>query len=170
MSVSGVPPRRGRPPGKRSHHDFDPIAYIRKDTHARLINLGVWESNGHPGKRRPSIGTSIVETDRIFLVANLRNWIGYGQLLDTERRAVILVLIQRVLILGQATEDTRGGIDDSHRPPSKPEAVNRSKRFEFWSHSKWLLAEHAQLVAILLVFRLLVLDVLADDLLIAPYR
>ena len=29
-----VPPRRGRPPGKRSHPDFEQItAYIRKDTH-----------------------------------------------------------------------------------------------------------------------------------------
>jgi hypothetical protein len=47
--------------------------------------------------------------------------------------------------------------------------VNRSKRFGFWSHSKWLLAEHAELVDPL-VFLLLVLDVLADDLLIASYR
>ena len=29
-----MPPRRGRPPGKRSHPDFEQItAYIRKDTH-----------------------------------------------------------------------------------------------------------------------------------------
>ena len=29
-----LPPRRGRPPGKRSHPDFEQItAYIRKDTH-----------------------------------------------------------------------------------------------------------------------------------------
>jgi len=29
-----VSPRRGRPPGKRSHPDFEQItAYIRKDTH-----------------------------------------------------------------------------------------------------------------------------------------
>ena len=29
-----VPPRRGRPPGKRSHPDFEQItAYVRKDTH-----------------------------------------------------------------------------------------------------------------------------------------
>ena len=29
-----VPPKRGRPPGKRSHPDFEQItAYIRKDTH-----------------------------------------------------------------------------------------------------------------------------------------
>jgi hypothetical protein len=29
-----VPPRRGSPPGKRSHPDFEQItAYIRKDTH-----------------------------------------------------------------------------------------------------------------------------------------
>ena len=29
-----VPPRRGRPSGKRSHPDFEQItAYIRKDTH-----------------------------------------------------------------------------------------------------------------------------------------
>ena len=29
-----MPPKRGRPPGKRSHPDFEQItAYIRKDTH-----------------------------------------------------------------------------------------------------------------------------------------
>ena len=47
--------------------------------------------------------------------------------------------------------------------------MNRSKRFGFWSHSKWLLAEHAELLDPL-VFLLLVLDVLANYLLIAPYR
>jgi hypothetical protein len=40
-----VPPRRGRPPGKRSHPDFEQItAYIRKDTHhavkIELLNNG----------------------------------------------------------------------------------------------------------------------------------
>ena len=40
-----VPPRRGRPPGKRSHPDFEQItAYIRKDTHhavkIRLLQNG----------------------------------------------------------------------------------------------------------------------------------
>ena len=35
-----VPPRRGRPPGKRSHPDFEQItAYIRKDHHAVKIEL-----------------------------------------------------------------------------------------------------------------------------------
>lgn len=49
------------------------------------------------------------------------------------------------------------------RPPVKPEAwFCEPKRFGFWSHSKWLLAEHAELVDPL-VFLLLVLDVLADD-------
>jgi len=47
--------------------------------------------------------------------------------------------------------------------------VNHSKRFGFWSHSKWLLAEHAELVDHL-VFLLLVLDVLPDTLFVAPYR
>jgi hypothetical protein len=40
-----MPPRRGRPPGKRSHPDFEQItAYIRKDTHhavkIRLLQNG----------------------------------------------------------------------------------------------------------------------------------
>jgi len=47
--------------------------------------------------------------------------------------------------------------------------VNRSKRFGFWSHSKWLLAEHTELIDPV-VFLLLVLDVLPDRLLPAPYR
>ena len=46
--------------------------------------------------------------------------------------------------------------------------MNRSKRFGFLSHSKWLLAEHAELVDPL-VFLLLVLEVLADDFLVASY-
>ena len=36
-----VPPRRGRPPGKRSHPDFEQItAYIRKDTH-HAVKIGL---------------------------------------------------------------------------------------------------------------------------------
>ena len=32
--LTWAPPRRGRPPGNRSHPDFEQItAYIRKDTH-----------------------------------------------------------------------------------------------------------------------------------------
>jgi hypothetical protein len=37
-----VPPTRGRPPGRRSHPDFEQItAYIRKDTHqaAKIVLL-----------------------------------------------------------------------------------------------------------------------------------
>jgi hypothetical protein len=39
-----VPPRRGRPPGKRSHPDFEQItAYIRKDTH-QAVKIGLLQN------------------------------------------------------------------------------------------------------------------------------
>ena len=39
-----VPPRRGRPSGKRSHPDFEQItAYIRKDTH-HAVKIGLLQN------------------------------------------------------------------------------------------------------------------------------
>jgi FMN phosphatase YigB (HAD superfamily) len=40
-----LPPKRGRPPGKRSHPDFEQItAYIRKDTH-RAVKIALLKND-----------------------------------------------------------------------------------------------------------------------------